>query len=78
VGVKDGIELTLVGLLRKYGPAQVSLPIESGQTVLDVIGRLGLNPELVAIVVVNGRQRFKDHPLHPGDRVKLLPLIGGG
>ena len=76
--MKDGIELTLVGLLRRYGPAQVALPIESGQTVLDVIGQLGLNPELVAIVMVNGRQRFKDHALHPGDRVKLLPLIGGG
>ena len=76
--MKDGIELTLVGLLKEYGPAQVSLPIESGQTVLDVIGRLGLNPELVAIVMVNGRQRFKDSPLRPGDRVKLLPLIGGG
>jgi sulfur carrier protein ThiS len=27
---------------------------------------------------VNGRQRFKSHHLQSGDRVKLLPMVGGG
>ena len=76
--MSDNIELTLVGLLRNYGPAQVSHPIEAGQTVSDVIQELGLNPDLVAIVMVNGRQGFKGHRLQPGDKVKLLPLVGGG
>ena len=78
VVVDDNVELTLVGLLRKYGPAHASLTIEPGQTVREVVQELGFNPELVAMVMVNGRQKSKDHPLRPGDKVKLLPLVGGG
>ena len=76
--VDDNVELTLVGLLREYGPAHASLTIEPGQTVREVVQELGFNPELVAMVMVNGRQKSKDHPLRPGDKVKLLPLVGGG
>ena len=74
----DNVELTLVGLLRKYGPTHASLAVEPGSTVREVIGELGVNPDLVAIVMVNGRQKSKDHPLQPGDMVKLLPMVGGG
>jgi sulfur carrier protein ThiS len=76
--VTNEVELTLVGLLRKYGPARVSRPVEPGQTIAEVIGDLGLNPDLVAIVMVNGRQRSKSDSLQPGDTVKLLPMVGGG
>jgi sulfur carrier protein ThiS len=78
VELADAVEFALVGLLRDYGPAQASLAVEPGKTVLDLIRDLGLDPDLVAIVMVNGRQRFKDHCLQPGDRVKLLPMVGGG
>ena len=76
--MKNEVELTLVGLLRKYGPAHALRPVEPGQTIAEVIGELGLNPDLVAIVMVNGRQRSKSDSLQPGDRVKLLPMVGGG
>jgi sulfur carrier protein ThiS len=75
---KNEVELTLVGLLTNYGPAHASLVVEPGETVVDVIGKLGLDPDLVAIVMVNGRQRSKDDTLARGDRVKLLPIVGGG
>jgi sulfur carrier protein ThiS len=72
------VDLTLVGLLKKYGPAHVVRPVKPGQTVAEVVGELGLNPDLVAIVMVNGRQGSKSDPLQPGDTVKLLPMVGGG
>lgn len=72
------VHLTLVGLLKKYGPAQSSLTLEPGRTVIEVIEDLGLNPDLVAIVMVNGRQKFKSYRLHDGDNVKLVPMVGGG
>ena len=78
VELANTVELVLVGLLRNYGPAQTSLPAEQGDTVLDLIRELGLDPDLVAIVMVNGRQEFKSHRLQPGERVKLLPMVGGG
>jgi thiamine biosynthesis protein ThiS len=72
------VHLTLVGLLKKYGPAQSSLTVEPGRTVMEVIEDLGLNPDLVAIVMVNGRQKFKSYRLQDGDNVKLVPMVGGG
>lgn len=68
----------MVGLLKKYGPEKVSIHIEPGQTVSDAILSLGVDPDLVAIVMVNGRQRSKAELLEPGDKVKLLPMVGGG
>jgi len=78
VELGNTVEFVLVGLLRDYGPAQGSHSVKAGQTVLELIRELGLDPDLVAIVMVNGRQRFKSHRLQPGDRVKLLPMVGGG
>ena len=75
---KGEIALTLVGLLREYGPVHASLGVEPGETVVEVIRKLGLDPDLVAIVMVNGRQRSKADTLVPGDKVKLLPIVGGG
>lgn len=76
--VTERVELRLVGLLKKYGPEQASIQVEPGQTVSDAILSLGVNPDLVAIVMVNGRQRSKADLLEPGDKVKLLPMVGGG
>jgi sulfur carrier protein ThiS len=76
--VDENVDLTLVGLLKEYGPAHTSLTITPGQTVREVLEELGLKPELVAMVMVNGRQKSKDHPLQPGDKVKLVPIVGGG
>jgi len=72
------VQVTLVGLLKKYAPGQSSLTMEAGQTVMEVIRELGLDPDLVAIVLVNGRQKFKSYRLRDGDRVKLVPMVGGG
>jgi sulfur carrier protein ThiS len=45
---------------------------------MEVIKDLGLDPDLVAVVMVNGRQTFKSYRLQDGDRVKLVPMVGGG
>lgn len=72
------VEVTMVGLLKQYGPPESSLTVEPGRTVREVIEDLGLDPDLVAIVMVNGRQKFKSYRLQDGDHVKLVPMVGGG
>jgi len=72
------VQLTLVGLLKKYVPAESFASVESGRTVAEVIEELGLDPDLVAVVMVNGRQKFKSYRLQDGDDVKLVPVVGGG
>jgi molybdopterin converting factor small subunit len=49
-----------------------------GKTVSELLERLDIPSGLVALAVVNGRQRGKEEVLRKGDTLKLLPLVGGG
>jgi sulfur carrier protein ThiS len=68
-----------VGLLRDYAvtSCQYHLPCTEA-TIRELLQHLAIPSELVAIVLVNGRQRPKSHRLETGDVVKLVPLMGGG
>jgi len=52
--------------------------VESGHSVREIIVSLGINPELVAMVSVNGEMQEKDYIVQEGDTVRLLAVIGGG
>ena len=73
------VQLIPVGLIRPYFPAE-TVPIEvgEGKTTEQVLTELGVNSDLVAMVLINGRQAAKDTPLRDGDVVKLIPFVGGG
>ncbi len=73
------VTLEIVGLLRDYvkvDPRQ--LENLEGMTVWELLQELGLPSELVAFVMVNGRQKPKSYTISSGDSVKLIPLVGGG
>jgi len=46
-------------------------------TIEQLLNRLAMPSELVAMVPVDGLQRPKSYQLAPGDVVKLVPLMGG-
>ncbi len=59
------------------GPLQVDLP--AGSTLADLLRHFSIIlPVDALILVVNGRVAGVDTPLHPGDRVDLIPAISGG
>ena len=64
--------------LMPFTPEGGALEGFSGATVLDLLLHLGLNPEDVKIVFVNGVSVETDAPLHDGDRVGIFPAVGGG
>ena len=73
------ITLEIVGLLKEYvkvHPEQ--LESLEGMTVEALLQALGMPRELVAFVMVNGRQKPKSYTLAPDDNVKLIPFVGGG
>jgi len=72
------VEVTPVGILKRYVGGQERLFVESGKSIQDVILALGMRPWLVSVVMVNGGRTEKSYMLRPGDRLKLLPLISGG
>lgn len=71
------VEVIPVGFLRPVLPDRLHLPA-AGKTVAQLLGELAIQPDLVAVVLVNGRQAPKDAVLAEGDVVKLIPFVGGG
>ncbi len=71
------VQIVPVGLLKPLVRAD-ALEAGAGKTVAQVLAELGIQPDLVAMVLVNGRQVPKDTPLQDGDIVKLIPFVGGG
>lgn len=53
--------------------SNVSLEIEDGTPVEDLIKDMGLDPEDVEVTFINGRPENTVTSLHHGDRVAILP-----
>ncbi|HAS87967.1 MAG TPA: molybdopterin synthase sulfur carrier subunit [Desulfovibrio sp.] len=53
-------------------------PISEGETVTDVLERVGIPIEEVKIVFINGVSSEFDVELKDGDRVGVFPAVGGG
>ena len=55
-------------------------PVEAaaGQTVLEALAALEIKFSQPVIAVVNGQTSDMNYCLQPGDRVRLIPQIGGG
>lgn len=70
---------TLRRYLPGYDPYQgLALEVPVGTTVVQVLGRLGLPREEVAIILVDGVQQSPDYALRGDERLGLFPQVGGG
>jgi sulfur carrier protein ThiS len=69
-----------VGAVKKYIEERknpyVELPREA--TVMELINKLNLNPQLVAMVTVNKKLVGKDYKPKEGDEVFLMNIFSGG
>lgn len=78
------IELRLFASLSRYrstdsGP-KLAQPIEipEGSTIGSLIDFLGIPPDAIKIVFINGIHAHDDEAIHEGDRVGIFPPIAGG
>jgi sulfur carrier protein ThiS len=74
--VPDPVRERYPQLVRAGRPVDVDLPEAS--TLADLVDHLGLPPEKVRVIFVNGRVRPRDHVLAAGDEVGIFPPVGGG
>ncbi len=72
------IEVRLFASLRKYANDKSRIEIEDGADVSDFMERIGVPPDEVSIILVNGRHAPQDQPLKDGEAVSLFPPIAGG
>ena len=74
--VPDRISARYPQSVRAGAPLDIELP--EGSTLADLVDHLGLPPEKVRVIFVNGRVRQRDHVLTAGDEVGIFPPVGGG
>lgn len=56
-------------------------PVQTGQTLAELVGELGLEGRRVAVEVneeIVPRSRYAEHVLRGGDHVEVVAAIGGG
>lgn len=72
------ITVKLFATLRMYGEKEQKVAMETSLTPRDIIDRLRLPGNEVAIVMINGRHALIDAVLNDGDVLSLFPAVGGG
>ncbi len=72
-----GVRIKLFATLRTGRFSEKVYDIKPGTTISEIIKELGLPPEQVSIIFVNGRHANPDTILKDGDDVAMFPPIGG-
>jgi molybdopterin converting factor small subunit len=72
------VSLRATSHLSDFVPEGGKMNLEDGSKVKDVFSRLGLNSDLVMLIVVDGRLADIDSPLQDGAVLELIPPISGG
>jgi molybdopterin converting factor small subunit len=72
------VSLRATSHLSGFLPEGGKLDLQEGSKVKDVFSRLGLDSDLVMLIVVDGRLADIDSPLEDGAVLELIPPISGG
>lgn len=72
------VTVTLFSVLRKDRFEKAEIQVQDGTDVRGLLDRLGILPDEVGIVVINESDAAFTRVLRAGDRVTLIPPLGGG
>lgn len=72
------VEVSLFESLKDRRPEGGRVPLPTGARVSDLLAALGIAVADVGILMVNREDGRFDQELRDGDRVTVIPPIGGG
>ncbi len=72
------VDVELFGQLAPGVPRRQTMLLDGPTTVADIVGRLGLVPEEVGLIFVDGVQCEMEDPVPPDCRLCFFPLVSGG
>ncbi len=72
------VEIELFGNISPHVQRLFSLSLERSMTAREVINMLGINPEEVGLIVIDGVQRELDDPVPFDCRLCFFPYLSGG
>ena len=71
------VEVRAYGALRRRLTGQ-AFDLASSSSLGDLLASLGLSSGQLWLISINGKRATVESQLHDGDRVELVPPIGGG
>ncbi|MFC2063839.1 hypothetical protein ACFLXB_01955 [Chloroflexota bacterium] len=71
-------KLQIPAALMEFSLEKTEFIVESGKNINDIIRDIGINPAIIALVIVNGVQETKEYIVKDDDIIKALAVIGGG
>ncbi len=72
------VEIRLFATLRQGRFHKRKLEVSEGATVGEVLKQLGIGPQEVAILLVNGQHAMENDALEPDGVMALFPPVAGG
>ena len=72
------IEIELFGQLLPNTQRRQTLNIKHPTLVLEIANHLGLNPEEVGLITIDGVQSEMEDSVEPGSRLCFFPYMTGG
>ncbi len=72
------IEIRLFATLREGRGKVLKLDVKEDATVREIIKRLEIEQDNIALLLVNGKDGKFDKILNDGDVLSLFPPVGGG
>ena len=72
------IALKATSHLAEFIPDSGRLSLSEGSSVEDLLGKLGIDSDLVMLIVIDGELGDIDSSLGDGMTVELIPPISGG
>lgn len=72
------LEIKCFASLACHAPQSGFLEMPEGSTVENVMHSLAMQPDEVKIIFINGTHAAPESLLKDGDRLGLVPAVGGG
>jgi len=72
------ITVRLFATLREGRGKELTLDVPEGTTPRNIVSRLAIPEDEIAILLINGRDGKMDDRLKDSDKLSLFPPVGGG
>ncbi|MBN1570847.1 MAG: MoaD/ThiS family protein [Acidobacteria bacterium] len=72
------VDIEVFGQLLPNQPRRRAVEIQKPATVRDLAGLIGLDPEEIGLVMIDGVQSGLDHDVQPDSRLCFFPYVSGG
>jgi len=72
------VDIEIFGQLLPEQPRRRTMEIEKPETARFVAHAIGLNPDEIGLITINGVQSDLDDPVQPDSRLCFFPYITGG